>query len=101
MQAFKLESGNEIVPKGAMVLLWPLLLEEEYRTVGGLVLPSYIDNWVPPQQGEVIAVGPKAGRVRVGDVVVYGLGSGFDVVLDGTLALVMEEKAIIGTVERN
>ena len=98
MTAYTNDKGEEIQPLRGLVLLRPFELCDNYQTVGGVVLPDNIDNWIPPQQGEVIAFGPGASHVEIGDVVVYGLGAGFDTVIDGKLALVLDESEIIGKV---
>lgn len=98
MQSFTTKDGREITPRHSLVMLRPFELCDNYQTVGGMLLPSNIDNWIPPQQGEVIALGPETERLEIGDVVVYGLGCGVDLILDGAFALILDESEIIGKV---
>ena len=95
------EDGRSLQPLRGLVVLRPFELCENYRSVGSVIIPDNVRNWIPPQQGEVIALGPGAEKLSLGDVVVYGLGSGKDVVLDGKLALILDESEVIGRLEVN
>jgi len=102
MQALKLKSGEEVCPLRSLVVLRPAEVDEGvYKLKEGLVMPGTITGVIPPQQGEVLAFGPGAKKVSLGDVVVYGLGTGRSVYLDGSLVLVLAEDEIIGKVEVN
>ena len=46
-----------------------------YELGGGLVMPATIKDWVPPQQGKVVAAGEDVG-IEIGKSVLFGLGLG-------------------------
>ena len=77
-------------------------LEEEERTVGGIIIPDSAKE--KPQRGEIVAVGAgsrnDAGNivaleVKVGDIVLFGKWSGTEIKLNGEELLVMKESDII------
>lgn len=51
-------------------------LEVEGLTSKGFLLPGTVTEWIPPQQGKVLAVGRDITKVAVGDKILYGLESG-------------------------
>ena len=80
--------------------------DEETTSAGGIVLPGSATE--KPQQGEVVAVGPRKksedGKVspvdlKVGDHVVFGQYGGNTVKIDGEEYLIMNESEIYGVVE--
>ena len=77
-------------------------LEEEERTLGGIIIPDSAKE--KPQRGEIVAVGAGARgdngniialEVKVGDIVLFGKWSGTEVKLNGEELLVMKESDII------
>lgn len=79
-------------------MIRPLNLEENYKLAEGIIASDKYKDWVPPQQGEVIAVGSEARKVKVGETVCYGLGSGKKFLLDEEVILILLEEDIIGKV---
>ncbi len=89
---------------GDRVLVQPLPPEE--KSPGGIFMP---ESAVPPQQyGKVISAG--AGKlnkdgtreeplVKEGDIVLYPLHTGQDLVIDGVAYTVFREHHLIGVVE--
>lgn len=81
-------------------------LEEAEQIRGGIIIPDSAKE--KPLEGEVLAVG--AGRihnngtitpmnVKVGDKIVFGKFTGYDVKVDGEDLLIMKESDILGIVE--
>ena len=80
-------------------------LEGEEKSKGGIIIPDSAKE--KPQEGEVVAVGPRArdesGKlvpldVKAGDRVLFGKWSGTEVKLDGQDLLIMKESDIMGVV---
>ena len=82
-------------------------LEEEQKTVGGIIIPDTAKE--KPQQGKIMAVGP--GKVmdngtrlemtvKDGDTVLFGKYSGSEVKLDGDEVLIMREDDILGIISK-
>lgn len=92
----QLKTGESVTPTRSLVLVRPLELRDNYQLCSGLVAPGNITDWIPPQQGEVMARGPRVKGLSLGDVVVYGLGCGKKVRLDGVEMLVLDQSEIIG-----
>jgi chaperonin GroES len=79
------------------------LLEQEEKTVSGIVLPDTAKE--KPQQGKVIAAGPgklleKSGErgkmsLKVGDVVFYGKYTGTEVELEGEKYVILRESDVL------
>ena len=78
-------------------------VESEAKTAGGIIIPDTAKE--KPQEGEVIAVGPRArdesGKiialdVKAGDRVLFGKWSGTEVKLNGEDLLIMKESDIMG-----
>ena len=81
-------------------------IEAEEKTAGGIIIPDTAKE--KPQEGEVVAVGPRArdetGKpvelsVKAGDRVLFGKWSGSEVKIDGEELLIMKESDILGIVE--
>ncbi len=81
-------------------------LEEEEKTVGGIIIPDTAKE--KPIKGEVIAVGP--GRltddgkriemsVKVGDKVMFSKYAGTEVKINGEEYLIMREDDIVAIIE--
>jgi len=81
-------------------------IEEESRTVGGIIIPDTVQE--KPMQGEVLSIGP-GGRdekgnlvamtVKIGDRVLFGKWSGTEVGIDGRELLIMKESDILCVIE--
>ena len=81
-------------------------IEEENRTVGGIIIPDTAKE--KPSQGVVVAVGP-GGRddggkpvqmtLKEGDRVLFGKWSGTEVKIDGEDLIIMKESEIFGILE--
>ncbi len=71
--------------------------EAESKTKSGLYLPDNAKE--KPKTAKVVAVGPAASQVKVGDRIVYKSYSTTDVKLDGTEFILVEEKDILATVK--
>lgn len=81
-------------------------LEEETKTVGGIIIPD--NHKEKPAQGEVVAVGPgyrlqdgstKALEVKKGDKVLFGKYSGTEVKVAGDNYIIMKEDEIFGILQ--
>ena len=81
---------------GNMVLV--RLMDGETMTDGGLVIPDRARE--KPQRGRVVAVGPKASSVEIGDDVLFGKYAGSEMTIDGAEHVSMREDEILGVVER-
>ncbi|MBP5344172.1 MAG: co-chaperone GroES [Alphaproteobacteria bacterium] len=81
-------------------------IEEENRTVGGIIIPDTAKE--KPSQGQVIAVGP-GGRdddgklvqmtLKPGDRVLFGKWSGTEIKIDGEDLVIMKESEVFGILE--
>lgn len=98
MRAFKLKSGERVGFRRDLVLIKPSEITGKFPGEAGLVMPNTTQQWVPPQQGKVVALGEEAMKVSVGDLVVYGLGCGKPVVFDQELFLIISQSEIIAKV---
>ncbi len=81
-------------------------LEEDERTVGGIIIPDTAKE--KPMEGEVLAIGPGARNdkgeltpldVKAGDRILFGKWSGSEVKIDGEELVIMKESDIMGIVE--
>ncbi len=82
-------------------------IDEEEKTAGGIIIPDTAKE--KPMQGKVIAVGPgkrsDSGEVspldvKAGDTVIFGKWSGTEVTIDGQDLLIMNERDIMGSLEK-
>ena len=64
-------------------------------TASGLFLPSTNDSL----QGEVVAVGPRAGDVAIGEKVSYEFNAGTDLVIDDKKHITLRSKHLIAAYE--
>ena len=81
-------------------------IEEENRTVGGIIIPDTAKE--KPSQGVVVAVGP-GGRdddgkliqmtLKVGDRVLFGKWSGTEIKIDSEDLVIMKESEVFGILE--
>lgn len=81
-------------------------LEQEEKTVGGIIIPDSAKE--KPKQGKVLAVGPGAkdenGKrievdVKPGDVVLFTQWAGNEIKIEGKEYLILKESDVIGIVE--
>jgi chaperonin GroES len=81
-------------------------LEEENKTIGGIVIPDTAKE--KPSRGEVLAIGPgkridngdvRALDVKVGNKILFGKYSGTEVKVNDQDLLVMREEDIMGVIE--
>ena len=81
-------------------------LEEDERTVGGIIIPDTAKE--KPMEGEVLAIGPGARNdkgeltpldVKAGDRILFGKWSGSEVKIDGEELVIMKESDIMGIIE--
>ncbi|MBY0407905.1 MAG: co-chaperone GroES [Rickettsiales bacterium] len=81
-------------------------LEQEEKTVGGIIIPDTAKE--KPKQAKVLAVGPGAkdenGKripmdVNVGDIVLFTQWAGNEIKIDGKDLLVLKESDVIGIIE--
>ncbi len=82
-------------------------LEQETKTAGGIILPEAAQE--KPSEGEIVAVGSGvradngefvALDVKAGDQVLFGKWSGTEIKVDGQDLLIMQEKDILGVIEK-
>ncbi|MCH8924882.1 MAG: co-chaperone GroES [Proteobacteria bacterium] len=80
-------------------------LEEDERTVGGIIIPDTAKE--KPMEGEVLAIGPGARNdkgeltpldVKAGDRILFGKWSGSEVKIDGEELVIMKESDIMGII---
>ncbi|MCK5607555.1 co-chaperone GroES [Candidatus Pacearchaeota archaeon] len=80
-------------PTGKRVLVTKKAVEQ--KTQGGIILPESVKEEAKDTTGEVVAVGPKAEGIKVGDVVLFGEFAGTDVRLDGKEYLLMPDEDVL------
>lgn len=73
-------------------------VEAEQTTASGLVIPDSAKE--KPQEGSVVAVGPKAEGVAVGDTVIYSKYGGTEVKYGGEEFLILKLADVLAVVER-
>jgi chaperonin GroES len=81
-------------------------VEEENRTVGGIIIPDTAKE--KPSQGVIVAVGP-GGRdddgklvqmtLKEGDRVLFGKWTGTEIKIDGEDLIIMKESEVFGILE--
>ena len=81
-------------------------VEEENRTVGGIIIPDTAKE--KPSQGVIVAVDP-GGRdddgklvqmtLKEGDRVLFGKWSGTEIKIDGEDLVIMKESEVFGILE--
>lgn len=73
-------------------------VEAEQTTASGLVIPDSAKE--KPQEGSVVAVGPKAKGVEKGDTVIYSKYGGTEVKYGGEEFLILKLADVLAVVER-
>lgn len=66
---------------------------------GVILLADTIATKLAPSQGEVVSVGSRVRRVRVGQRVSWGLGVGQEIRFEDEDYLVLHERDVIGTIQ--
>ena len=85
----------KLVPLGDRVVLKQVVAEE--TTKSGIVIPGQSKE--KPQQAEVVAVGPDASNISVGQTVIYSKYAGTTVELDDVEYIIMKQEDILAIVE--
>jgi chaperonin GroES len=71
--------------------------EAQTKTTSGILLPENAAE--KPKTAKVVAVGPNAKQVKVGDSIVYKSYSTTDVKVGGTEYILVKEEDILATVK--
>lgn len=71
-------------------------VEAETKTASGLYLPSQAQE--KPKVAEVVAVGPNATQVKVGDKILYKSYSTTDVKVGSEAYILVKEEDVLATV---
>jgi chaperonin GroES len=83
-------------------------LENEHKTVGGIIIPDTAQE--KTQTGAVISIGVgklladgscRALQVKEGDKVMFGKFSGTEFKMDGTEFLILKEEEVLGVIEES
>ncbi len=69
----------------------------ETKTASGIYLPENAAE--KPKTAKVVAVGPAAAQVKVGDRIIYKSYSNTDVKVEGTEYILVKEEDILATVK--
>jgi len=87
-----------IRPLGGRILVRKHEDDGERITCGGIVLPrdAYFDRVV---RGEVVAVGPDVGGIRVGDGVVMSIRVGVDIIEDDVRYMLVRASDVLAILE--
>jgi chaperonin GroES len=81
-------------------------LEQEEKTVGGIIIPDTAKE--KPMKGKIVAVGKGSKNdkgeimsldIKIGDMVLYGKWAGTEVEIDGRKIMIMKESDIMGIIE--
>ena len=71
--------------------------EAQNKTTSGIYLPDSAAE--KPKTAKVVAAGPNAKQVKVGDRIIYKTYSTTDVKVEGTEYILVKEEDILATVE--
>jgi chaperonin GroES len=71
--------------------------EAETKTASGLYLPENAKE--KPQTAKVVAVGPNAKQIKIGDRIVYKSYSTTDVKVGNTQYILVKEEDVLATVK--
>lgn len=71
--------------------------EADTKTASGLYLPDKAQE--KPKTAKVVATGPNAKQVKVGDRIVYKSYSTTDVKVDGSEYILVKEEDVLATVK--
>jgi len=70
---------------------------QEEKTKSGIVLPDTVEK-EKPEQGKVIAVGPKTKEVKVGDLVIFTQYAPNEIKVGGEEFLIIKEEDILAVI---
>src|ERR1700744_5970778 len=82
-------------------------IDADHKTAGGIIIPDTAQE--KPQEGEIVAVGPGArdetGKiqpldVKIGDFILFGKWSGWEVKIDGEELIIMKESDVMGILDK-
>ena len=69
---------------------------DSLRSPGGILYADTVAARVAPQQGYVVATGSKVGkRLQEGQTILFGLGVGEDVLLQGAPHVIIREQDVV------
>lgn len=71
--------------------------EAQTKTASGIYLPENAQE--KPKTAKIVAVGPAAQQVKVGDRIVYKSYSTTEVKVDGTEYILVKEEDVLATVK--
>ena len=83
-------------PGGNRYLVLPDSIGEDSETIGGVTLSIPKDPNKQAIEGTVVACGKSCADYELGDKVMYGQFSGYDLKLDGTDYKVLAENELLG-----
>lgn len=83
-------------PGGSRYLVLPDSLGQDSETIGGITLTTPKDPHKQAIEGAVVAMGDACMEYELGDKVMYGQYSGYDLHLDGTDFKVLAENELLG-----
>lgn len=86
----------KIRPLRKQVIVKPITKEEKTKT--GIILPDTAEK-EKPEQGMVMAIGPKVKEVKKGDLVLFTQYSPNEIKVDGKELLVIKEEDILAIIE--
>jgi len=86
----------KIKPLRKQVVVKPITKEEKTKT--GIILPDTAEK-EKPEQGRVMAVGPKVKEVKKGDLVLFTQYAPNEIKVDGKELLVIKEEDILAIIE--
>jgi len=86
----------KIRPLRKQVIVKPITKEEKTKT--GIILPDTAEK-EKPEQGRVMAIGPKVKEVKKGDLVLFTQYAPNEIKVDGKELLVIKEEDILAIIE--
>ena len=86
----------KIRPLRKQVIVKPITKEEKTKT--GIILPDTAEK-EKPEQGRVMAIGPKVKEVKRGDLVLFTQYAPSEIKVDGKELLVIKEEDILAIIE--
>ncbi|MFH1392565.1 MAG: co-chaperone GroES [bacterium] len=86
----------KIRPLRKQVIIKPITKEEKTKT--GIILPDTAEK-EKPEQGRVMAIGPKVKEVKKGDLVLFTQYAPNEIKVDGKELLVIKEEDILAIIE--
>lgn len=74
-------------------------ITQEEKTKSGIVLPDTAEK-EKPEQGKVIAVGPKIKDIKKGDIIIFESYSPTEIKIDSEELLVIKEENILACLNK-